>query len=602
MARPKKPGFDSFDLTTEFFTDSRVRGLHSSLGSDAVLVLLSIYMRAFRHTGYYLQNGPTSLYLVLGDVPGISGIAFVQQVIDASLSLGIFDRHLYQDYNILTSPYLQQAYVDRCRVSKRRNIVIDERYRLIVIEEDQKKKANPRKKINIPDLSRMIVQGWNMTFSAHPDRVVPDDMQSDPVFIDCLKELIEKYPDYAEIDPWFAIFRNALLHHPEFHLASVVCDEPNFRILFDEGEPADYIPGECSPPRGMIHPAIIQEARMKRSGCSEEEVTEGTSRLLERQPEVVSEMPVITEPKPVENNTVMNVYVTNEAPDPSEDYYPDDIDDEYPEEEENHVADVLPDGQYVHEYDPELTPLLHDILLLYRTKYQKQRYADVESLLVDEDMFSQEKHALDYLRAYIEQDERCRDLAFWDTLIDGIIHLQRFRNHHCVPESPRDLFDVETACRWGLDSDMSDRLRLMRYHIWYFTDPDRNPEPTARDAGKQFMTILEMEKNNQETKSPDHNEGPVAGDVPSSVFTDVDKEQQKDRFDSMTTIVSSTTEGWLEERILHPEEFKDPTKPYGDRTAPMPWAKKNPKHWETLKEDDGFCHDMAHGKSIRMKD
>ncbi len=58
--------------------------------------------------------------------------------------------------------------------------------------------------------------------------------------------------------------------------------------------------------------------------------------------------------------------------------------------------------------------------------------------------------------------------------------------------------------------------------------------------------------------------------------------------------------GWMEERILHPERFKAPNKPYGDRTAPMPWAQNDPADYETIKEAPDFCHDLAHGSTVRM--
>ena len=597
MARPKKLGFDSFDLSTEFFTDHRVHELASFLGSDAVIVLLSIYVRALRHNGYYLQNSPTSLYLVVGDVHSSAGvdIAFVRRVIDASVSLGIFDKNIYETYAVLTSSYLQQQYLSKCKIAKRRNIDIEERYRIITIEEDKKKKTEHRKKIDINELSRMIVQGWNMAFSAHPSQIVPEDMLSDPLFIDGLKELIEKYPDYAEIDPWFALFRNALLNHPELHLASIVCDEPIFRILFDMGEPTNFIPNEFSPPRNMIHPAVIQEARMKRSGYSDEEITEATSRLLEQHQEAVSEMTIpdqpptpfspesiqealdaddeddgyddtVTdqkkqeeeEPTQIHDENVVTVYqdyasvqpesipvfITNESTSavilegdennpteqippeeelesPTRFTLPNDLPSPAPpsspkkwftnlrnqpiimdgkellspeeearrevlrrEKEEVERISAMEDQKsddnspYTTEYDPELSPLLKQILHTFNTKYEEQNYPYMDELRIDEEFFSQEKHALDYLRAYIEKDERCRDIEFWKVMVDGVIHLFTFRSRHWKQEKPHCLLYVLTPPIVP-ETEKRDRLRLLDSFIGYFNYPNKLSDPTA---------------------------------------------------------------------------------------------------------------------------
>ena len=741
MARPQKNHFDSFSLTSDVFSDLRIRELSQRLGPDAVLVLLSIYLRATTNSGYFLPLTSVSLELVCGDGNSSRTVEFVKNVIEEAVRLRIFDETKYREYRVLTSEYLQTMFCTRAKAAKRRNIILDERYALIEIDE-KGNAVKSSKQVDINNLSRMIVHQWNMANSSHPERQVPEEIKDDDFILDALSQLIETYPDYANIDPWFAIIRNAAVAHPDFRLVSILCNEQMFKTLFEMGEPQDFIPGEFSPPKGYLHPAMIQEGRMKRAGYSDEEILNVTTKLLNQQPvipmpsapvetiedesdvsamfypnpnaspmssealsevfsestECVEDVPSIDAFQPVEqpveqpvnqpsdepsdelsideqssasslddlnSNVIITyqdfsapqpvsvpVFVTNASTEPAEQESteaepefdsptrtpvlpeapqsvpaqpkakaffagfdaPIIMDGEEllsPEEktrreiiqkEQKEIQKTLDrsaqtkDSPYVTEYDPELSPLLKDILIYFNEEIKKRSNLDPEKECINAEMFSQEKHALAYLRAYIEAEPRFKDLSFWELVIEGLLDSHSRRGAGFPLDRPAFFFDTDIIVGYGRDSDFEDRTRLLKMFVSYVTAPDRLSDPEMREGGKLFVMMKEQEKKIREKEASELVQT-ESREEPEEEITP----EQREQIDILRNdpSIPKGDLGWLEERILHPERFKDPNKPYGDRTAPLPWAKKNPPKYEEVISDPNFCHPLAHGSSIR---
>ena len=722
MARKKKVGFDTVTLSTEFLSDSDLTRVHHNIGASGIVILLSIYLQAFKRKGYFFPVNVLTLGVVCGE--SFSTPADVKSAIEKMLDLGIFHREMYEKYQILTSAKLQKIYVAQSKTAKRTADIAPE-YSLIDIN-DASSGTKTLSDIELQELSRKIVQNWNMLHAdgKGADMKVTEDLITMPDFLESLRAITEKYDATSDIITWIDLERNAFVEHPHIGLGQIVGHEPTFRMLYNMGEPTNFIPGEFSPPRNMIHPAVIQEARMKRSGYSEEEITEVTSRLLEQHQEAVPEMPIpdqpptpfspesiqealdaddeddgyddtVTdqkkqeeeEPTQIHDENVVTVYqdyasvqpesipvfITNESTSavilegdennpteqippeeelesPTRFTLPNDLPSPAPpcspkkwftnlrnqpiimdgkellspeeearrevlrrEKEEVERISAMEDQKsddnspYITEYDPELSPLLKQILHTFNTKYEEQNYPYMDELRIDEEFFSQEKHALDYLRAYIEKDERCRDIEFWKVMVDGVIHLFTFRSRHWKQEKPHCLFDVLTPPIVP-ETEKRDRLRLLDSFIGYFNYPNKLSDPTAREAGKIFMQMLEQEhkliqqkeeNGGNETEQTEQNEAVDEADYPENI-TPV----QKRLLDAMRSNpeIPEGDRGWLEERILHPERFKDPDKPYGDRTDPLPWAKKNPPSYEELIQDPDFCHPLAHGNSLKARE
>ena len=707
MARKKKIGFDTVALSTEIHSDSDLTRVHHNIGASGVVILLSIYLQAFKRKGYFFPVNVLTLGVVCGE--SLSTPEDVKSAIEKMLDLGIFHREMYENYQILTSAKLQKIYVAQSKTAKRTADIAPEHS--LIDMNDASSGTKTLSDIELQDLSRKIVQNWNMLHSdgKWADMKVTEDLITMPDFLESLRYIIEKYDGTSDIISWIDLERNAFVEHPHIGLGQIVGHEPTFRMLYNMGEPADFIPGEFSPPRNMIHPAVIQEARMKRSGYSEEEITDVTSRLLEQQqsspfsPESIQEAldaddenddydDTVTDQKnqeePIQTcdeNVVMMcqdcistqpesipVFITNESTStvilegdennptekaqheeelesPTRFTLPDDLPSPAPpstpkkwftnlrnqpimmdgkellspeeearrevlrrEKEEVERMSAMEDQKsddnspYITKYDPELSPLLKQILHTFNSKYEEQNYPYMDELRINEEFFSKEKHALDYLRAYIEQDERCRDIEFWNVMVDGVIHLLTFRSRHWKQERPHFLFDVLSPPIIP-ETEKRDRLRLVGSFIGYFNDPNKLSDPTAREAGKIFMQMLEQEhklirqkeeNSGNETEQTSPNEA-VEADYPEDITP-----TQKRLLDAMRSNpeIPEGDRGWLEERILHPERFKDPDKPYGDRTDPLPWAKKNPLSYEELIQDPDFCHPLAHGNSLKARD
>lgn len=727
MARPKKTGFDSFELTNDFFADEFVRSLSDEFGVDGVIILLSVLTRLSKHYGYYLPTSSIYIDLIQADTNMVYTVEYIQSVVDKSVELGIFDSGLYSRFGILTSESLQSIFVSRSRLLKRRNIEFNEDYRLIPIPEEVPKKAK-KPKVDFPELGRRIIEQWNM-LNESPDRssfLVSSETSTDPVFLEGLQNIVDKYADTGEMLIWFDITRNAFVSHRNLRLGHIICHEPTFRMLYDMGEPLEFIPGEYSPPMNLIHPALKQEARMKKSGYSQEEIDRVTEKLLHQQPTsfpkpVKPENDGFTDyPVRVSVNTEppksVPVYITNEstvpifarteeieaALDPDlpdddeireqkkikealkrkenrhaekvEEYFyeeyeeedaeydapsfvpepSDETDKEEPvqsnikgffrkpetdnktprrvpgkvfanrndvimmdgkelihpktlaknkkiEEEKKFIQKVSEqlashDDLGVHEYDPELSPLLAQIMTNFKTAYEGKRMPFVK-FRVDE-TWSENSKALEYLRAFIETDERAKTIEFWDEIIDTSLWVGS-RLQEQLYLDPDNLFYPKPHP--VLNYPMEERLKTFLMFVKYaFT-----PEKANSYVRRELMNRRELRQLEKEIHERDEEQAKQEQQKKE------EKQENNEEDDKLTEIQRKTIEAirnnpnipkadmeWLEERVRHPERFKAPDKPYGDRTHPLPWAKKKPMSAEEVMNHPSYCKELPYGSKI----
>lgn len=130
MARTIKRGLDYFPFDVDFFQDIRIRKLIKYQGGKAVTVYALLLCTIYKN-GYYAE-WDKELPFIISEQSGYTE-AYIQEVIDCCLNIGLLSKDLFESAKVLTSKGIQERYRRICS-SSRRTSVIDE-YNLIPAEE-----------------------------------------------------------------------------------------------------------------------------------------------------------------------------------------------------------------------------------------------------------------------------------------------------------------------------------------------------------------------------------------------------------------------------------------------------------------------------------
>ena len=126
MARIAKSGLEYFPFDIDFFQDIRIRKLIKRQGGKAVTVYALLLCLIYKN-GYYMQ-WDDELPFIGSEMSGFDE-AYVSEVIKTCLTLGLFDKNLYDTEQVLTSKGIQVRYCNIQRLNKRMSRI--DRYSLI---------------------------------------------------------------------------------------------------------------------------------------------------------------------------------------------------------------------------------------------------------------------------------------------------------------------------------------------------------------------------------------------------------------------------------------------------------------------------------------
>lgn len=126
MARIAKSGLEYFPFDIDFFQDIRIRKLIKRQGGKAVTVYALLLCLIYKN-GYYMQ-WDDELPFIGSEMSGFDE-AYVSEVIKTCLSLGLFDKNMYDTEQVLTSKGIQVRYCNIQRLNKRMSRI--DRYSLI---------------------------------------------------------------------------------------------------------------------------------------------------------------------------------------------------------------------------------------------------------------------------------------------------------------------------------------------------------------------------------------------------------------------------------------------------------------------------------------
>lgn len=116
MGRSKKIGLDYFPFDTNLFYDIKVRKLVKYQSGKAITVYAYLLARIYE-TGYYLE-WDKELPFVCSEITGFEE-AYIQEVLRCCLTVGLFDKDLFETRGVLTSAGIQSRYAHIMRTAKR---------------------------------------------------------------------------------------------------------------------------------------------------------------------------------------------------------------------------------------------------------------------------------------------------------------------------------------------------------------------------------------------------------------------------------------------------------------------------------------------------
>lgn len=114
MARPEKQGLDYFPLDIDIDSDDKVYLVQAKHGIAGFGILIKLYMKIYRN-GYYLRF--TEREEIIFAAQNNIDINVCRNVINECINESIFDKNIYNEYEILTSKGIQKRYFE---ISERR--------------------------------------------------------------------------------------------------------------------------------------------------------------------------------------------------------------------------------------------------------------------------------------------------------------------------------------------------------------------------------------------------------------------------------------------------------------------------------------------------
>lgn len=120
-----KSGIDYFPLDVNM--DEKVELIEAEFGLTGFAVLVKLLQRIYGGEGWYVE-WTNEVALLFAKRVGAGG-SVVSEIVEASIKRGIFDKTLYDKYQILTSAGIQRRYFEA--VSRRKNVKVKAEYLLV---------------------------------------------------------------------------------------------------------------------------------------------------------------------------------------------------------------------------------------------------------------------------------------------------------------------------------------------------------------------------------------------------------------------------------------------------------------------------------------
>lgn len=123
MAAPLKDGLDYFNCDCIF--EDKIELVIAEFGMKGLGILIKLWQKIYSSNGYYCQwDDDVALMFAnkISTVNNVVGVNAVSEFISACLRRGVFDRGMFERYNILTSTGIQKRYFEATKRRQQQNI------------------------------------------------------------------------------------------------------------------------------------------------------------------------------------------------------------------------------------------------------------------------------------------------------------------------------------------------------------------------------------------------------------------------------------------------------------------------------------------------
>ena len=131
MARPTKQGVEYFPLDVQF--DTQMKMLICNKGAAGLGVVVTIWQLTYQDKGYYLENSEDLPHLI-NSLIGIE-VQEIKEIINKAIDKEIFNKEMFEKYNILTSRGIQKRYLIASK--RKKHIEIIKNYFLVDFSENK---------------------------------------------------------------------------------------------------------------------------------------------------------------------------------------------------------------------------------------------------------------------------------------------------------------------------------------------------------------------------------------------------------------------------------------------------------------------------------
>ena len=209
MANPKTGLFYYTSDTSRFKDDIRIKRLKKDMGCDGYAVYEYILNEIYRVGGCFLVWDESTAF----DVAEYWGLkeTKVNEIVRYCCAVGLFDKALLSNGNVLTSSSIQSRYVNMCIRAKRKEIIIPEQLDIlpeeskIILEEYRKTQKVCRKGIKVKKETSLSGSKESHSFQNNPDIVemflsqCEEELRSDQSWMEavCMNTRSSGYPDFT---------------------------------------------------------------------------------------------------------------------------------------------------------------------------------------------------------------------------------------------------------------------------------------------------------------------------------------------------------------------------------------------------------------------
>ncbi len=116
MARPKKYGLDYFPLDVSLFENKKMEAISGEFGDAGLLVTIKLMCDIYQN-GYYTHWKPLNKMQLLSRIKGATP-QIVEDVVQRLITFEVFDEHIFNTYQVLTSKKIQETFLEATKKRK----------------------------------------------------------------------------------------------------------------------------------------------------------------------------------------------------------------------------------------------------------------------------------------------------------------------------------------------------------------------------------------------------------------------------------------------------------------------------------------------------